>query len=112
MLEFLAVLMDSLDVQRLALVLLGLVIFAHLICTANFMPLGSSCAVWLPVACGVTCSVLVLHSAVYGELQRGLWCAAASAASLVLMQIALWAKGYHVSAHLRVINSLKTGASV
>lgn len=92
---------DLLDFQRLMLLALGLLVFVHLICTANFMPSGAAPSIWMPVAVGVACAVLVVHGAVFDDVERALWAAAAAAADLVLMQIGLWISGYHVGAHLK-----------
>lgn len=88
------------DPQRFALLVLGITVFVHLICTANFMPPRSSCTVWMHAVMGVASSVVLLQSVLSGETVLALWASAAVAWCLATLQITLWFSGYHVSKHL------------
>jgi hypothetical protein len=88
-------------IQRAVLIGLGVGLFVHLVCMANFMPPGNAPAVvWVPVAGGAAAAVLILHAAIFGRIDHALWAAATAAASMLFLQLVLWLRGYHVCAHL------------
>lgn len=93
--------------QRCALFVLGILVFFNLICTANYMPEESPFMFYAPVAFAAGGAVMIVHGAVFNQIQSALWAGAVTAGLLTILMLTLWLEGYHVSKHIRQIQVMK-----
>lgn len=88
-------------IGEICLLIFGAAVFIHLICMANFFPEKGFPFVWVFICLGVSFAVLILHSLVFNELLTALWASLACGICLIMLNLAIWLNGYHVSTFLK-----------